>query len=106
MFNRPRPKRDPNVSKLEHTLEAELKDLRKVDRAMEAVVEAWEASMPRGLAPHFDGILPGGKLIVRVSSASARFLAARALRDGGERAIVRAGKGKVRRVEVKVGAKA
>lgn len=100
----PKRKPDPEVSDLHLALQAEIKNLTKIDRAMAAIVEAWETCMPKGLQPTFDRIAGRGVLIVKIASASSRFLASHALRCGGEAEIIRVAKGRVRTVKVEAGA--
>lgn len=87
----PKRKFDPSVSKLERQLGAEIKAIARDGRGLEKVVAAWGEFMPKGMSPHFERITDQRVLIVRLASASHRFLAARALKAGVESKILAAG---------------
>jgi len=81
-------------------IDAELKDLNKLEKALQNAPDAWKAHMPPDLEPTFLRINKLKQLVVSLPDAAQHYRAALALRAGAEHKIVAECKGLFRSVKV------
>lgn len=93
-----RPARDLSMA---GPMDRELREIRKLKRAVGAIAQAWNATVPQELLKR-TGLqsLSRGVLTVAVPDAATRFLLDRHLRGGGERALIGQSAAAIRSVRI------
>jgi hypothetical protein len=101
--SKPKPQGDSPHAELEALIASEIREVQKLDAALEAAAGAWRERMPQELDPEFVRITSRKVLIVRVADQAKRYIAELHLRSGVRHHIVSACKGRCSSIRIEVG---